>query len=33
MLARRVVTILGGTIRAENREGGGLAIRFDLPAS
>jgi signal transduction histidine kinase len=31
MLARRVVTILGGTIRAENREGGGLSIRFELP--
>jgi two-component system, OmpR family, sensor kinase len=31
MLARRVVTILGGTIRAENRQGGGLAIRFELP--
>jgi signal transduction histidine kinase len=31
MLARRVVTMLGGTIRAENRAGGGLSIRFDLP--
>lgn len=31
MLARRVVTILGGTIHASNRPGGGLSIRFELP--
>jgi signal transduction histidine kinase len=33
MLARRVVTLLGGTIHAVNREGGGLAIRFELPSA
>lgn len=30
MLARRVVTMLGGTISAKIRDGGGLVIRFEL---
>jgi signal transduction histidine kinase len=32
MIARQIVTLHGGEISAENREGGGLVIRFRLPA-
>lgn len=33
MIARQVITLHGGTIAAANRDGGGLSVRFELPAS
>jgi two-component system, OmpR family, sensor kinase len=32
MIAEQVITLHGGSIRAENRAGGGLSVRFTLPA-
>ena len=33
MIVHQVVTLHGGHIRATNRDGGGLSVRFELPAS